>query len=317
MSMTKNEQFFWAAVDGDLPDVKALGLDPTVDVNWKYADGLTALYNACILGHLSVVEHLLRCPKINVNVVNLEGATPFGAACGTGQQEVVSLMLADPRVNPARARHDGITPVCMAAQGGHASVVSALLADPRVDPNMRRSDHATPLWMASQNGHLPVVQLLLSSARKINTRVRLVDPRIEAHNWTAAEWARLLPNKAKPSYLTNEIYARARQNGAAIADLIDEYERDPVEVRQRLRSLPWMRATYIGRVFALVVFFADDFLRLKRTRVGRAAARFFAISTRLPLDLQMVLCNRMFGSERDVIASRDSEPAFKWVVARS
>lgn len=38
--------------------------------------------------------------------------------------------------------------------------------------------------------------------------------------------------------------------------------------------------------------------------------RFFSIAERLPLDLQMVLSNRIFGSEKDVIISKDSGVGF-------
>ena len=45
------------------------------------------------------------------------------------------------------------------------------------------------------------------------------------------------------------------------------------------------------------------------TRLGYIE-RFFSIAERLPLDLQMVLSNRIFGSEKDVIISKDSGVGF-------
>ena len=39
--------------------------------------------------------------------------------------------------------------------------------------------------------------------------------------------------------------------------------------------------------------------------------RFFAIASQLPLELQMVLCHRAFGSRKDLILIKHSEPAFK------
>ena len=87
----------------------------------------------------------------------------------------------------------------------------------------------------------------------------------------------------------------------------------------------------------MVVFFADGFVRLAARRQGPPARqparnegrdegrdrdrdreeedgrRFLRVSARLPLELQMVLCNRVFGSGRNGIRSRDSELGFRWL----
>jgi len=39
--------------------------------------------------------------------------------------------------------------------------------------------------------------------------------------------------------------------------------------------------------------------------------RFFAIAGRLPMDLQMVLCNITFKSPKDLVLTKFSEPEFK------
>ena len=66
----------------------------------------------------------------------------------------------------------------------------------------------------------------------------------------------------------------------------------------------------------MTVFVADGYLQVKRP--GRVsllwvllAARFFRIVERLPLELQMVLCNRASGSARDIILIKRSEESFR------
>ena len=61
--------------------------------------------------------------------------------------------------------------------------------------------------------------------------------------------------------------------------------------------------------YALVVFVADGLLRVRKE--PWRAARFFRIAARLPLDLQMVLCQRMAGSSKEGIPGKDSEEAFR------
>jgi len=44
--------------------------------------------------------------------------------------------------------------------------------------------------------------------------------------------------------------------------------------------------------------------------------RFFRITRVLPIELQMVVCNRLFGSARDLIRAVHSEVAFKRMAQR-
>jgi hypothetical protein len=69
-------------------------------------------------------------------------------------------------------------------------------------------------------------------------------------------------------------------------------------------------------VFALVVFHCDEYLMIKKSDADdnvdeKARKRFFLIAKQLPIELQMVLCNRSCGVAKDIILRRHSEPAFK------
>ena len=60
-----------------------------------------------------------------------------------------------------------------------------------------------------------------------------------------------------------------------------------------------------------MIFHSDSYVVIKEEVAQADTKRFFRIMSRLPLDLQMVLCNRAFGSSKDIILSRDSEPGFQ------
>ena len=69
----------------------------------------------------------------------------------------------------------------------------------------------------------------------------------------------------------------------------------------------------------MIIFLSDDFLVIKKTPVNadegnddpNKLKRFFNITRVLPIELQMVVCNRLFGSARDLIRAVRSEAAFK------
>jgi len=264
---------------------------------------------ACQGGHKELVSLLLADPRIDPNKPDNGETTPFYIACWNGHEEVVSLLLADPRVDPNEAENTGAAPFCIACQNGHKEVVSLLLADLRIDPNMPINDQSTPLWYASQNGHLVVVQHMLATGKEIDTKLRSA-----FNNKTAAEQSREMGTTDMDDMdddETEEDLERRKTNGPLCADLIDEYERDPVAVRHRLRRQPGLREYFIGHLFALVVFHSDSFVVINESLAHLDTMRFFRIASQLPLDLQMVLCNRIFGSSGDIILSRDSEPGFQ------
>ena len=304
-----NELHLWeAAGDGDLKVVQAMLRGGKVDVNWAgHEKGDRPLHRACRFGKLEIVRRLLEHPAIEPNLANTGGASPFYIACQEGHLGIVSLLLADPRVDPAQTEMYGATSLfCPAALGDH-KMVSMLLADSRINPGKPSSSGITPLWMALNMGQLIIVQLLLASWRPIDvTQKPSFTPK------SPAEQARALTGEPRQSHETEADLARKEANGLLIANLIDEYHRDPVTVMLRLRKLPVVRDHFINLTFALVVFHADNFLEM-RADCPLDPQRFFRICAQLPLDLQMVVCHRMFGSPKNIVLSFASEPGFKWL----
>jgi len=73
-----------------------------------------------------------------------------------------------------------------------------------------------------------------------------------------------------------------------------------------------------AHLFSLTVLHSDSYLLLKSPasddRQITQATRFFKMTSRLPLELQMIVCNRVFRVSRDLISTKDSEPAFRYLV---
>ena len=287
---------------------------PTVDVNKPQNQGGTPFFIACELGHKDVVSLLLADMRADVNKPFNTEATPFYFACQEGCKKVVSLLLADIRVDVNKPTKDRATPFLMACQKGQKEVVSLLLADSRTDDKKPNRNQASPLFVASQNGQLSMVQLLLASGREVNTRIKTI---VSPQNWsnkTAAEMARFQGTRGKEAGESDEDYSRRNRNGPLIATLLDSFDLDPATTSQQLRELPEFRDSFISDLFALVVFLCDDFLTpcaASSSITFHKAARFFQIAQSLPIELQMVLCNRAFGVGKDIVLTKLSEPAFK------
>ena len=59
-----------------------------------------------------------------------------------------------------------------------------------------------------------------------------------------------------------------------------------------------------------MVFHSDGFLALAQHEEHPGVNHFFKISSRLPLELQMVLANRVMGLGADIVSLKHSELAF-------
>ena len=110
--------------------------------------------------------------------------------------------------------------------------------------------------------------------------------------------------------------ARARKK-TEVASSLERFMANPTQTRQEVRVKLGVLDELAADLFALTVFLCNDLLRLKSTRGNSTRSnpsetrRFFLIAKRLPLELQMILCRRVVGSEKDNILSKDSEVAFK------
>jgi len=157
----------------------------------------------------------------------------------------------------------------------------------------------------------------LVSGRDVNTKkkTKSIAGTGSWHNKTAAGIARRQGIREKFANESQEDYTRKNHNGPLIATLLDSFDADPVTTRQQLRELPGLRDFFIGDLFALVVFLCDDLLTVRAesspSSNSKEAARFFPIARCLPMELQMVLCSRLFGSGKDIVLTKHSEPAFK------
>ena len=103
-----------------------------------------------------------------------------------------------------------------------------------------------------------------------------------------------------------------------VVSLLERFIANPAQTRHEVRVKHGMLDALTAEVFALTIFLCDDLLQFKPASHPAAAAaataaaiRFFAIASKLPMELQMLLCHRAVGSMKQNILRQDSEAAFK------
>jgi len=306
---------FLAACNNSCWEVVSLFLaDPRVDVNAGMTDGCTAFYIACQDGNLALVRLLMNHPRIDIRQVGKGEMSPLFIACQNNHGNVVRLLLTKVKdVN--RPSISGRTPFTRACEHGHDEIVKMLLDDPRVDTTTTDDTGCSALWTTSRNGHLSTIQLILASDREVDIHARTMKGLSIWENTTAREITHIKmvhPNPLDPQIEQD----RKKQNYSLILNLLIAYEKDPVATRHWVRELPSMRAEYITGTFAVVVFLCDDLLQLNPNpdlivTTTTPAIRFFLMMSRLPMEIQMMICNRLYSCPSDNILTQYSEPAFK------
>jgi len=107
----------------------------------------------------------------------------------------------------------------------------------------------------------------------------------------------------------------SENNKTEVVSLLERFLANPAQTRHELRAKLGVLDALAAEVFALTVFLCDDLLQLKpalgAALTSELALRFFVIASKLPMELQMILCHRALGSMKQNILHKDSEAAFK------
>jgi hypothetical protein len=250
--------------------------------------------------------------------------TPLHIACFQGSLDVVVLLLSHPDIDVNSRDANGHTPFSIACECREVEVVKVLLNDPRVDVNLPDFNSATPLWWCANKGHIDIIKLLIASGRQLHCDSRAIQ-----------HWHH--PN-------TNPIEVARVRKKKDVVELLERFMVAPLDVVHEARSgmeykgcnekelffvssFPILRllCVYIfldalaANLFALIVLYCDKYLDIHLEALpasSRSTVRFFVIAAQLPMDLQMVMCNRAHDLSRNVISTSVSELALR-MLARS
>jgi len=150
----------------------------------------------------------------------------------------------------------------------------------RVDVTLEDNHGRTPLWSASCYGKHEVIESLIASGRDLG----------DVKNKTGKNW--------DGKYFTALEAARKYKKTKAVS-LLERFVANPERTRHELHVKLGMLDEKAAEVFALTVFLCDDLLQLMpASHPAAAATRFFMITSRLPMELQMILCHRAVGSTK-------------------
>jgi hypothetical protein len=243
------------------------------------------LIAAAVKGNVGEVRKILAENRdIIVNWKNEYGWTALHEACSYGHDKIVAMLLAHPDIDVKHKNDFMASPFTIACANGKTSCVQLLLRDDRVTTfnEFDRDDH-TPLCYAAKYGYLEIIEWWIASGRDMDMR----------H-----------PKRG------DDVIRRANKIGnSKVVSLLERFRDHPEKTRNEIRKkVGWLEKK--SEIFAMMIFLCDGLLTIKKKKKGKET-RFFSITQRLPMELQMLLCHRVVGSAGENISVEQSELAFK------
>jgi len=258
------------------------------------------------MGQPDRLETLLKAPGLTAIDVYGEGA--LSEAVRRGSTECVRLLLAHPLIDVNWPNRFRLTPLHHAAYLGSREqprIMMMLCRHRGINLNAFDEDLATPLWLACHRDSVNGVRCLLAHAP-----VGHLDMKTCAKKWCGENGG----DDLHPQFWEGKTALEAANN-PAIQEILSLYLADPRSGRSHLRLELGLTREDIARDFACVVLHCDGHLMLRSSAVAEPGARFFSIASKLPLELQMVLCHRRHDSGGAIVLARDTEQALKDLAA--
>jgi len=232
------------------------------------------LCNAVTNDHIGKVKLLLTEPNLDVNWCTSKGKTALSLACRNKNKYIVTLLFRHPRININFKKSGCKTAFTVAVETNDSELIQMFLKDSRFD----KHQHLKYLACNSHDSGPLLFKLLF--AYELMDYVYF-SPRIN-----------FIYNKT-----VYEFYEQRSDNRQKVISL------NQAEFR--------VKQTLAAELHTLVVCVADDYFRLNHINVNDHTHRFFCMTTILPMELQMLICNRFAGSTNNNIPSIDFNYALK------
>jgi hypothetical protein len=232
-------------------------------------------------------------PEVDVNrmYANVNNWSPLHHATFHEKMNCLKFLLARPDIDVNLKVSGGQTPLHTAMTQKKLESMKLLLKDPRIDKWAKDDFGMTPLQIA---GDASVLFL-------------------KGMEW----WIVLDEEFSKPTLDDEVLYAlkpaKTQRKLTNLRHLAYIAGRDPRFTQFDLKLRHNVGTARSFFLFAVVVLSCDGFLETKKEKTDNTT-RFFNIARRVPMEIQMILCHRAYGSTKEIVKTDDLDFGLrKWV----
>lgn len=240
------------------------------------------LYDMCsVTNSQAELDEIESClTQLDVNLMHWEfdglGGVPYSKtalcnACINENINMVKLLLTHPDIDTNKKDTDGRSPLYTTCIIGHMEIATILLQDKRVLPDEESDTRYSPLFTAIRHGHPEIVELILTLVENVRLTCK---SNINLYGFVKAQIA---------------------------FEIITEFKKDyPMAKRNLLKKKRIASQHDSAQILLLSILCDDGFLRLQT--VESVVNRFFEILMKLPMEIQMRLCNLSYGVNKEFVS---------------
>jgi ankyrin repeat protein len=235
---------------------------PNVDVTVKYNKTSTLLHIACYNHLNNAIKALLTNPKIDVNAKDRFNSTALMEFCRC-----------DWSINDVD--NNDI----------HIDTLKLLLTTPNIDLNASCDNYHTVLFFATDNRNREILKYLLAAGAYLYDKTNLhlfIDPH-KVEGYRLIEYYNKNPSLLLKYKVEVDCISKVF---ASVVLLCDDYF--------TLKSTFTLKPTFVLKS----TFTSESTSTSESTFTLKSASRFYEIARKLPMDLQMLLCHRLYRSTR-------------------
>lgn len=231
-------------------------------------------------------------PEVDVNHFEFYRSPALHLAAEMGHHKAVSLLMHHPNIDVNHQNARGLTALYLACRKGRESCARILIEDLRVDLNKTNEYGYPPFNVAALRGHTEIVKAGIASGKPID---------FEEENKSNRSLVSILRDR---EFEHHEAYRE-------IVEILERFYADPHKTRRDIQIELGIVDKHAAKLYAVLMFLCDGLVKIQGQCANTNASRFFAMGSRLPLELQMVLCRRAAESSKDGISSEVAEQEFR------
>lgn len=290
-------------------DLATFLLQNGADINWHGHNIASFLHYAILEDREDIIDFLFKQKKLDINIKDRDGNTPWFLAIYKKNINYVKLFFTHSEIDILAVNNNHHSAIHLASHMGCTDILRVLLSQGLNINERKANDNRTPLMTAALAGNIETVKYLLEQGAD-----RLLKDINDASALTLlAEKREEITNDSLKCLFLIGVYVLVLNGVGELNNQLNVYGAHRIEhIIAMANQTLWQ--TLPAELFAIVVFLCDGLLCQKNISSGNPsleAARFFSISGRLPLELQMYLCNKVYHSPKEIVLIRDSETAFK------
>lgn len=289
----------------------------------------------CNLGSFDVVVKAFQAGELPKELLvecngDVYPQTPLHCASYQGNADVITFLCENLDHKHLTERDwSGLTPLHLACRNCDKPA-KPLIDYLRYEDLIEKGSHGeTPFYQACLSGNLGAVKELTKRLKPQDMetpcnkgipplRIAHATDRAEVLEWLMAHMdieyvtteLKKKPGDYNDPFLSNlwEFIGNQRPFGAS--QLGDKYLLDPIGTRLACRKHFGLHYEDASSCFALIVGLCDGYFTLNlRSPHIPTTIRFFNSVCKLPMELQMLICNRTFDSEKDTVKKSDLDEA--------